>query len=106
MGELKLELHPDKTFIGRISYGFDFLGYWFSPEGLEIARKTVERFVVRVSRLYEQGADSDRIREYVRHWWRWVRTGVSALWLNGDYIGSLFGWLNWLLLAPTHPHLP
>jgi hypothetical protein len=27
--ELKLEKHPDKTFIGRIEKGFDFLGYQF-----------------------------------------------------------------------------
>lgn len=91
MGELKLELHPDKTFIGRISHGFDFLGYWFSPAGLEIAPKTVERFVESVSRLYEQGADFFRIGEYVRHWWRWVRTGVPALWLNGVCIVSHLG---------------
>ncbi len=29
--------------IGRIVRGFDFLGYWFSPAGLGIARKTVVR---------------------------------------------------------------
>ena len=26
--------HPDKTFVGRISRGFDFLGYDFSPAGI------------------------------------------------------------------------
>jgi len=50
MGVLKLALHPDKTFIGRIARGFDFLGYWFSPEGLGIAGKTVERMLDRVTR--------------------------------------------------------
>jgi len=79
MGVLKLELHPDKTFIGRISRGFDFLGYWFTPEGLGIALKTVERFAERVSQLYEQGAGENRIGEYVRRWWRWVRSGVGLL---------------------------
>lgn len=86
MGEFKLELHPDKTFIGRISHGFDFLGYWFSPEGLEIAPKTVERFVERVSQLYEHGADFVRIGEYVRHWWRWVRSGVERVFVGADRI--------------------
>ena len=79
MGELKLVLHPDKTFIGRISRGFDFLGYWFTPEGLGIASKSVERFAERVSLLYEQGAGENRIEEYVRRWWRWVRCGVGLL---------------------------
>ena len=37
MNELKVLKHPDKTFIGRIVRGFDFLGYWFSPAGLAIA---------------------------------------------------------------------
>ncbi len=27
LGSLNLEKHPDKTFIGRIERGFDFLGY-------------------------------------------------------------------------------
>jgi hypothetical protein len=28
---LRLRTHPDKTFIGRIEKGFDFLGYHFDP---------------------------------------------------------------------------
>jgi len=32
--ELKLEKHPDKTYIGKIEKGFDFLGYRFEPRGL------------------------------------------------------------------------
>ncbi|MGZ3316535.1 MAG: hypothetical protein ACXU95_04455 [Isosphaeraceae bacterium] len=44
--------HPDKTFIGRISRGFDFLGYTFTPAGLDVAPQTVERCVERLSRLY------------------------------------------------------
>ncbi len=35
---LSLEKHPDKTFIGRIERGFDFLGYHFGQEGLTMAR--------------------------------------------------------------------
>ncbi len=33
--------HPDKTFIGPIERGFDFLGYHFGPEGLSVAKNTV-----------------------------------------------------------------
>jgi hypothetical protein len=33
---LRLEEHPDKTFIGRIERGFDFPGYHFSPDGLSV----------------------------------------------------------------------
>jgi len=52
--ELKLEKHPDKTYIGKIDKGFDFLGYHFSPDGLSIAEKTIENFYERATRLLEQ----------------------------------------------------
>ncbi len=77
---LKLDKHPDKTFIGRISRRFDFLGYRFYSSGLVgVAAKTIERFAERVSRLYEQGADLGRIGVYVERWFRWVRSGVDVL---------------------------
>jgi len=44
LGALSLEKHPDKTFIGRIERGFDFLGYHFSPEGLTVSKKDTCRF--------------------------------------------------------------
>ena len=44
LDKLRLEKHPDKTFIGKIERGFDFLGYHFSPEGLSVAQPTLERF--------------------------------------------------------------
>jgi hypothetical protein len=52
-GGLKLEKHPDKTFIGNIEKGFNFLGYYFSPNGLKIANITWTKFVARLHRLYE-----------------------------------------------------
>ena len=33
LAELKVEQHPDNTFIGRVRRGFDFLGYLFAPAG-------------------------------------------------------------------------
>ncbi len=54
LGSPGLLKHPGKTFIGRIERGFDFLGYHFGPDGLTVAAKTIERFVARAIRLYEQ----------------------------------------------------
>ena len=87
LDELLVEKHPDKTYIGRISRGFDFLGYRFASLGLGVAWVTVERFVERVSRLYEQGATASRIGEYACRWWRWVRAG-----LLGRLIGAGLDW--------------
>jgi len=83
LAELKIAQHPDKTFIGRISRGFDFLGYCFGTTGLVgVAKQSLERFVERATRLYEQDADTDRIEEYVRRWLTWCKSGLGALQLN------------------------
>ena len=54
LGALRLEKHPDKTFIGKIEKGFDFLDYRFDPNGLTVGEATIRKFVERASRLYEQ----------------------------------------------------
>ncbi len=51
LGRLHLKKHPEKTFIGRIEKGFDYLGYRFGPEGLSVAARTIERFVARAAPL-------------------------------------------------------
>ncbi len=74
---LKVEQHPDKTFIGRVERGFDFLGYFLKLGILRVSRGTFERFTERTSRLYEQGADYLRIGEYVKHWLKWAKSGLA-----------------------------
>ena len=74
-------LHPDKTCMGRIATGFDFLGYHFSPDGLTMAKKTREHFVARVRQLDEQELGegvSARLGAYVRWWAHWVRAGRTT----------------------------
>jgi hypothetical protein len=51
-----VEKHPDKTFIGLIAKGFDFLGYSFEPKLLSISSNTLSKYFVRKTQLYEQGA--------------------------------------------------
>ena len=89
MANLRVRQHPDKTIIGRIARGFDFLGYRFSAAGLAVARQTVERCAARMSQLYEQGAAMSRIGDYVRRWARWVRAGL------GGGVGSATGHDEW-----------
>ncbi len=83
LGALGLEKHPDKTFIGKIERGFDFLGYRFSREGLRVAKATIERFVARATRLYEQEREdregSSALGMYVRRWNGWVKGGLGGL---------------------------
>ena len=76
LNRLKVWQHPDKTFIGRVACGFDFLGYHFRPDGLSVAEKTRQNFVSRLKQLYEQHAIPTRIDGYVRRWQRWVTSGL------------------------------
>jgi hypothetical protein len=42
LGSLRLEKHPEKTFIGRIERTFHFLGYHFSALGLTVLKETLK----------------------------------------------------------------
>jgi hypothetical protein len=83
LGTLRLEEHPDKTFIGRIERGFDFLGYDFSPAGLTVAAKTIANFIEKASRLYEQKRNAVlaaiALEMYVRRWVQWTMSGRGDL---------------------------
>ncbi len=90
LGSLRLEKHPDKTFIGKIERGFDFLGYHFGSEGLTVAKATIEKFINRASRLYEQkrvGAGApDALGMYVRRWLRWASGGLGPAGGSGSVL--------------------
>jgi hypothetical protein len=44
LAELGVQQHPNKTFVGRIGRGCDFLGYRFAANGLTgVARQSVDR---------------------------------------------------------------
>jgi RNA-directed DNA polymerase len=80
LGSLRLEKHPDKTFIGLIERGFDFLGYHFTADRLTLAGGTLANFLDRAIRLYEQEREkpnrSSRLGLYVRRWVGWARGGL------------------------------
>ena len=82
--ELRVEQHPDKTFIGRIKRGFTFLGYWITERGVTgVAPSAWEGFQERMVRLYEQDAPPEearrRIEQYVRRWKRRVCSGAGEI---------------------------
>jgi RNA-directed DNA polymerase len=81
---LGLEQHPDKTSIGRIKKGFDFLGYHFNSEGVSVALATLTRFVAQATRLYEQERQNpldagSAFGGYVRRWFGWINGGLDAM---------------------------
>ncbi len=48
LNNLKLDKHPDKTFAGRISSGFDFLGYNFRTVESGIEKETITKSIVNI----------------------------------------------------------
>ncbi|EEE1622112.1 hypothetical protein CEL22_005072, partial [Salmonella enterica subsp. enterica serovar Oranienburg] len=75
------EQHPDKTFIGRVEKGFDWMGFWFTEKGCDgVAPRALQNFTDRLRRLYErvrQWPEDLRLRRmagYVRNWLRWSYT--------------------------------
>ena len=75
--KLKQTKHPDKTFIGRIARGFDFLGYHFNGLDLRPAKVTIQRFIDKILRLYEEKTppSRERLAGYIKRWVRWVGAG-------------------------------
>lgn len=100
--ELRVEPHPNKTFVGRVARGFTFLGYWVREQGVTgVAPSTWARCQDRVARLYEQDASPEetrrRIGRYVRRWKQYVVSGMR------DLIASLV-WPDGLATVETfHP---
>ncbi|EDQ2188365.1 hypothetical protein GUO98_004324 [Salmonella enterica] len=46
------EQHPDKTFIGRVEKGFDWMGFWFTEKGGDgVAPRALQNFKDRLRRL-------------------------------------------------------
>lgn len=73
---LHLDTHPDKTFIGRIVRGFDFLGYLFRDGVLSAAGKTVAKMKESAARLYEQKGRRNQptpLGQYLTRWNAWFR---------------------------------
>ncbi len=72
--------HQERSVVRRIERGFDFLGYHFRPGQLTVAKKTIEQFIERAIRLYEQERERPEgpsaLGSYVRRWVGWVRAGL------------------------------
>ncbi len=46
---LHVEKHPDKTFIGKVELGFDFLGYFLKPDLLSVSVETLRNCEDRIT---------------------------------------------------------
>jgi len=85
LAQLKVEKHPDKTFIGKAVRGFSFLGYFLKPGNLRVTSTTNSNMKECIARLYEQGACAARIGQYILRWVQWLLGGLSDCHILYDY---------------------
>jgi RNA-directed DNA polymerase len=85
---LKVEQAPDKKFIGKISRGFDFLGYQFGKDKLTVSKRTAHNRFRRLTQLYEQKKHLPNwqilLDDYRRRWVTWVYAGIPSSIINFD----------------------
>nr|WP_272662723.1 reverse transcriptase domain-containing protein [Providencia sp. PROV111] len=84
-------LHPDKTFIGRVAKGFDWMGAWLTHQGITgVAPRALINHETRCQRLYERtwhwpkDRQARRVLNYQSLWKRWWVT------LSGNLKPSLY----------------
>ena len=74
--KLKLKQHPDKTDIGRIKDGFDFLGYQNGQAKITVSNRTLQDHIRRITQLYEQKKHLPNwkmlLDDYRQHWLTWL----------------------------------
>ena len=70
------ECHPDKTTVGRVEKGFDWLGVWFDERGpVGIAPRALENHRTRCLRLEEQARRCGLSEERIQAWVQSMRRG-------------------------------
>jgi len=68
MHTLKFQLHPAKTYVGKISHGFNFLAYHMDGQTLLPSCESIRRCFERASALYEPSLpNKPKTKKYKRH---------------------------------------
>ncbi|WP_221624944.1 reverse transcriptase domain-containing protein [Burkholderia stagnalis] len=76
MDSYGFEQHPDKTFIGKVDKGFDWMGFLFTAGGCTaVAPRALANHLAKLRRLYEQArrlSDNERRKRVAEYRARWV----------------------------------
>jgi hypothetical protein len=73
LNQIKLKMHPDKTYLGCIKKGFDFLGIHFG-ELSELSKTSLENHRFKLAQRYAQGVSSACIGRYIERWTSWCKS--------------------------------
>ena len=78
----KIQIQNSKS---KLPKGFEFLGYHYGLDGLSLAGKTIDNFISKALRLYEQEPVQtrlERLGEYTKRWVRWTTSLLNINKLN------------------------
>lgn len=88
LNRLKLKMHPQKTFLGCIRRGFDFLGVHFG-ETPEISKTSLENHRSKIAQRYAQGASKACIGDYIARWSSWCAGVLRRCYLQDEIINPM-----------------
>ena len=92
--QLNLTLHPDKTYIGRIKKGFDYLGFHIKPPEVKLSLACLWRAVTKAWQLFEQTRDILRVQRYWLRFLQWGKQLLQGL-VNSGGEHSAMGQRRW-----------
>ena len=71
-----MSLRREKTFIGRASAGFDFLGYFVTPGEFQPSDQSFIKASDKAKRCYARGG-TPALAGYLKRWNTWVKAGLG-----------------------------
>lgn len=74
---LRLKMHPDKTFIGKISKGFTFLGLDFSDK-IQVSPQSTTNHLTKIAQRYARGLSESQVGDYIVRWRSWCQGLLKA----------------------------
>jgi hypothetical protein len=88
--QLKIAQALYKNFMGKISQGWDFIGYYFTGKHLTVTAKTLEKHALHYRQFYEQlsvkKASLSKVAcslgRYVKRWQRWSAVGLQLMFIE------------------------
>jgi hypothetical protein len=79
LNKLNLETRPEKTDTGKITQGFEFLGYRFTRQGLSLSCNSIKRVRVKFKQLNGQTRCMKRLADYLTRYYNYAKGGVKTL---------------------------
>lgn len=79
LNRCQLTIAIEKTYIGKISHGFTFLGYSFTIDQFTIANQTILKHLLNRNRLFEHGASPTALAAFQKNFNIWCTAGVRLM---------------------------